>query len=286
MSASLVSVLMTSYNRQAFIAEAIESVLASTYKNFELVICDDNSSDGTADIARLYQSKDKRVRLFTHSDNIGDYPNRNRAASYALGDFIIYSDSDDILYPHAIEVFLACFSKYPEASLAFEDIHDVDGYFPRMLSPVQSYRRHFFGRRLFSRAPGSVMIRSEVFKNLNGFSGKRYIGDFEFWLRSCAICNIVLVPGMLHWVRRHPGQEMNLDILLYRRLILETTYEYLTAGNCPLEAGERRKALALIKKRFNRLLMRRFLNGKVSPGQFFRFMKDTGAMRMPAVTSS
>ena len=58
----LVSVLMTAYNREKYIAEAIESVLASTYKNFELIIVDDCSKDKTVEIARRYAKKDQRIK--------------------------------------------------------------------------------------------------------------------------------------------------------------------------------------------------------------------------------
>src|SRR5260370_37746092 len=92
----LVSVLMTAYNREKYIAQAIESVLASTYTNFELIIVDDRSTDYSVEIARGYERKDKRVRVHVNEKNLGDYPNRNKAASYAVGKYIRYLDSDDV----------------------------------------------------------------------------------------------------------------------------------------------------------------------------------------------
>ncbi|RZK18039.1 MAG: glycosyltransferase family 2 protein, partial [Flavobacterium sp.] len=71
----LVSVLMTTYNREKFITESIESVLFSSYTNFELIIVDDASTDQTAIIAQRYAAKDNRVRLIVNESNIGDYPN-------------------------------------------------------------------------------------------------------------------------------------------------------------------------------------------------------------------
>ena len=79
------SVLMTAYNRELYIAEAIESVLASTYQDFELIIVDDGSKDKTVAIAKKYESKDSRVKVFVNEQNLGDYPNRNKAASFASG---------------------------------------------------------------------------------------------------------------------------------------------------------------------------------------------------------
>ena len=91
----LVSILMTSYNREKYIHEAIESVLASTYKNFELIIVDDGSTDSTLQIAYAYAKKNERIRVYNNEKNLGDYPNRNKAASYASGEYMMFVDSDE-----------------------------------------------------------------------------------------------------------------------------------------------------------------------------------------------
>jgi glycosyltransferase involved in cell wall biosynthesis len=71
-STPLVSVLMTSYNREKYIGEAIESVLESTYNNFELIIVDDCSTDNTVKIAKSFAEKDARVKVFCNDKNPGD----------------------------------------------------------------------------------------------------------------------------------------------------------------------------------------------------------------------
>src|SRR5579862_3435759 len=113
--APLVSVLMTAYNREKYIAEAIESVLASMYKNFELIIVDDCSKDKTVDIARSYELKDSRIHVYVNEENLGDYPNRNRAASYAKGKYIKYVDSDDFLYPFGLWIMVSRMEAHPTA---------------------------------------------------------------------------------------------------------------------------------------------------------------------------
>ncbi len=95
----LVSVLMTSYNREKYIAEAIRSVLASTYTHFELIIVDDHSKDSTVMIARSFADIDNRVRVHVNEKNLGDYPSRKEAASYATGKYLKYVDSDVISIP-------------------------------------------------------------------------------------------------------------------------------------------------------------------------------------------
>ena len=114
-----VSVLMTAYNREKYIAEAIESVLASTYTNYELIIMDDGSSDNTVNIARSFEIKDRRVKVFKNETNLGQFPNRNMAATYAQGTYLKYVDSDDVIYPYTLEMMVNNMEQFPEAALGF-----------------------------------------------------------------------------------------------------------------------------------------------------------------------
>src|SRR5579871_5161667 len=180
----LVSVLMTAYNREGFIAGAIESVLASNYPNFELIIVDDGSKDRTVDIARSYAQKDQRVSVFVNEKNLGDYPNRNKAAEYARGVYIKYLDSDDLLYYYALDVMVNYMERFPEAGFGLSSSAAVDNApFPMCIAPRQIYLEHFGPFAHFDRSPGSAIIRLDAFREVGGFSGKRMIGDYEFWFK-------------------------------------------------------------------------------------------------------
>ena len=85
-----VSVLLTAYNRERYIAESIESVLAQSHADFELIICDDQSSDGTAGIIRDYARRDSRIRFSINERNLGQFENRRHAASLATSPFLKY----------------------------------------------------------------------------------------------------------------------------------------------------------------------------------------------------
>ena len=97
MSAPTISVLMTAYNREEFIAKAIESVLASTFTDFELLIVDDASTDKTVEIAQTCAAKDSRINVVVNKKNLGQFANRNKAASYATGTYLKFVDSDDLV---------------------------------------------------------------------------------------------------------------------------------------------------------------------------------------------
>ena len=122
----LVSVLITSYNREKYLAEAIESVLASSYPDFELIIVDDCSTDNSINIIRHYEAKDNRIMVYINEKNVGQFKNRNIAASYATGVFIKYLDSDDIMFPDCLNVMVEAMEKYPEAGVGTVTIDRFD----------------------------------------------------------------------------------------------------------------------------------------------------------------
>jgi glycosyltransferase involved in cell wall biosynthesis len=150
----LVSVLLTSYNREAFIAESIESVLAQTLTDFELIVSDDQSSDGTVAIANDYARRDSRIRVSVNETNLGDYRNRNKAAALARGQFLKYHDSDDVMYRHCLAVMVEALSEEPRAGFAMSSSRNwPGGPCPMLLTPRLSYEREYLGTGLFQAGP-------------------------------------------------------------------------------------------------------------------------------------
>lgn len=109
----LVSVVIPAYNAEAYIAEAIESVLNQTYPNFELIIIDDKSPDQTLMIAKSYESKDSRVKVIENEKNVGVGGNRNRGIAEAGGEYICWLDSDDISLPDRVEKQVEYLENHP-----------------------------------------------------------------------------------------------------------------------------------------------------------------------------
>ena len=121
----LVSVEMAAYNAEAFIGRAIDSVLAQTYENFEVVIVDDGSTDATADIVASYN--DSRIR-YIRARHKNCAAARNRAIAEAKGEYLLCVDSDDFIEPSYIEKMVAWAEQHP----------GVDYFYPRSLAPVDS----------------------------------------------------------------------------------------------------------------------------------------------------
>ena len=164
----LVSVLMTAYNREQFILESIESVTQSTCKDLELIIVDDGSKDNTVALVEQAMQKDSRIRFFQNEKNLGDYPNRNQAAAYAKGKYMLYVDSDDKIQPDAIEYCLKYFEAFPEADFSVIYPHN-DIQTPLKLDSETAIRKHFFEKSFLNLGPGGVVFKRKFFFDNNAY---------------------------------------------------------------------------------------------------------------------
>ncbi|MBS1596769.1 MAG: glycosyltransferase family 2 protein [Bacteroidetes bacterium] len=245
----LVSILMTVYNREKYIEQAIESVLTSTYSNFELIIVDDCSKDRSFEIATQYARKDQRITVYRNEKNIGDYPNRNKAAGYAKGKYLKYVDADDMLYYYGLEVMVKFTELFPEAGFGLGCYPDEARPFPALISPREIYLESFGKVNHFDRAPGSGLIKREVFNAIGGFSGKRMIGDYEFWFKISRYYSMVKLPLDLYWNRIHEGQESQTDYARknYDKLKKPIMEESLNHPDCPLSKQEIVKVKKIIR---------------------------------------
>jgi glycosyltransferase involved in cell wall biosynthesis len=270
----LVSVLMTSFNREKYIGKAIESVLSSSFEDFELIIVDDCSTDRTVEIARFYEAKDKRIKLFINEENLGDYPNRNKAASYANGRFIKYIDADDMIYPWGLAIIINNFEKFPDAGYCLDSIEqDAHNIFPMLLSPKDAYNREYFRSSIFNKSPTSATIRLEVFNRFGGFSGKRHIGDFELWHKLSLTENVLLLPHGIIWSREHEEQESKANrtdsYVLFKYMLVSK--EFLKKEQNPLELSLKTKAIKRINRSISRSILRSVLiEGSLSKARLKR----------------
>jgi glycosyltransferase involved in cell wall biosynthesis len=203
-----VSVLMTAYNREKYIAEAIESVLASTYTNFELLIVDDGSDDSTVSIASKYASKDSRITVHVNEKNLGDYPNRNKAASYAKGPYLKYVDSDDTLYPDGLRYCVQCMEDHKDAEWAIIYPREIPEEF--LMEPQPAIESHFFREPFLKAGPGQTIIKRDFFNRI-GMYPVNYgpASDMYFNLLAASKGNTLVIKDNFLFYRRHDDQEQS-----------------------------------------------------------------------------
>ena len=255
----LISILMTAYNREKYIAAAIESVIFSTFKNFELIIVDDCSTDSTVEIARKFQMLDSRIKVYVNDLNLGDYPNRNKAAGYARGKYIKYIDADDMIYPWGLEIIARNLILFPNAGYFLDSIEqDHEKIFPFELEPSKAYEREYFNSSIFNKAPTSATIKLDTFKKYNGFSGKQMVGDFEMWHKLSLAENVVLLPHGIVWSRNHEEQESKLtrndSFWLFKYMMI--SFYFLNLKETPLESSKKDVALKKLKRSIARSILK------------------------------
>lgn len=256
----LVSVIITVYNRQELISEAINSVLRSDYQHFELIIVDDFSTDNTVAIAKSLAAQDHRVQVHANKENLGDYPNRNYAASHAQGKYLKYVDSDDCIYPHTLRIMVDAMEKFSTAAFGFCDTKPQEiKRLPRFFTGEQALREHFFNKGLLLAGPSSSIIRRDCFEKIGGFSSARYIGDYQAWLTLCLQFDVVLLPPNLVNIRLHPGQELDVGKLAYYHLNYNLHKSFIKSPEFPFSDKDRKKLLYNYKVLLSRRIYQRLL---------------------------
>ena len=230
-----ISVLMTTYNREKYVGAAIESVLNSSFKDFELVIVDDRSTDKTVDIVREWQAKDDRVKLFINEQNLGDYPNRNQAAAHATGKYLKYVDADDLIYPWGLQILWECMERFPDAGWGLCSLaQDKARPFPFVLETREAYRYHYLGPGLFHKAPLSSIIKKELFDAVGGFEPYSHAGDYAMWQKLSLKSPVVCMNQGVVWYREHDDQSSNTQHL-HKKQYLDIKMKFLANPDNKLE---------------------------------------------------
>ena len=282
-----VSVLMTAYNRAPYIGASIESVLAQTFGDFELLITDNCSTDDTFDIAKRYETLDPRIRVVQNERNLGQFGNRNRAAELARAPLLKYHDSDDLLYPHCLDVMVSMIDAEPTAGFGLSTGNAwPGGPCPMLLTPRMAYQREFFGEGLFQCGPGGSIFRAEAFHSLGGFVDHGAPSDHLFWMRACTKVNVVLMPGDLFWYRMHPGQEFQSHTAqMQNAKMAGLIWEAIGAPDCPLtpeerERAKRNRAYHLAKRTMQdvrrgrwRFAVERLKQSKMTAGDWLKYLR-------------
>ena len=143
---SLVSVIVPTFNRAHCLARAIDSALAQSHGDLEILIIDDGSTDGTQALIRDRYGRDSRVR-YIHQENQGVSAARNTGIRASRGAFVALLDSDDVWRPWKLEIQLACFEFAPQVGMVWSDMEAIDRdgrvTHPRFLRTMYSCWRHY-----------------------------------------------------------------------------------------------------------------------------------------------
>lgn len=202
-----ISVLMALYNADAFVADAIESILAQTVADFELLILDDGSTDRSAEVVATYAEKDARIR-FWGRENRGAPATRNEMAAAARAPYLAVMDADDISLPDRFERQIVFLEAHPEvvavggqSLLSDEDMRPI--HVPRMPTDHDEIDdNHLSG--VVSMAHSGLFMRAEAFHEVGGYDeGAPYSEDLDLWLRLAEIGRLANLPDVVVKYRLH-----------------------------------------------------------------------------------
>lgn len=219
MASPTVSVLIPTYNRAALLGQAIESVLAQTFTDFELVISDNASTDNTQAIVKSYS--DNRIRSFVNPRNIGSSRNMKQCLAFARGEYVTFLPDDDLMMPENLERKVDILRRYPRVGLVHSRFHIVDGEghtvrentnwghgAERDTDAIES--GHAVLKRMLTgfceiNLPTAV-FRKAVYDRLGEWTDTlNHADDFEYWMRIAVFYDVAyLASPLIRW-RWHTG---------------------------------------------------------------------------------
>jgi glycosyltransferase involved in cell wall biosynthesis len=214
MGGPLVSVIVPTFNKRPFIAEALDSVLAQDYEPIEVVVSDNGSTDGTVDVLREYGAREPdRIRLLLSDRNTGIPSNFNRALAAHTGELIAWLDGDDVMLPGKLRAQVDAFERNPDAVAC---CHDADVFESATGASLGRFSDVYNGGRAprdggvellfdptYMMLPSALMRRSSAvpehgFDERLGFAND-WLFDIELFRRG----RCVAIPDMLVRYRRH-----------------------------------------------------------------------------------
>lgn len=203
----LVSVIVPTYNRKNYVQEAIDSILAQSFTDYEIIVVDDGSTDGTGEALAKYGDK---IRYY-YQENRGESAARNKGARLAQGKYLAFLDSDDLWLPDKLSVQIQFLEERPDVGMTFSPalcIYDSQVLHQEPLPSTKDVQSLDFEDIItgWHTCPSGVVIRKAVFDSIGGFDESiRFAEDWDLWLRVALIANISGISRPLAKMRLHSG---------------------------------------------------------------------------------
>jgi len=267
-----ISVVMSVYNGERWLGEAIESVLAQTYRDFEFIIVDDGSTDGTPAILADYAARDERIRIISQ-ENTGVSRAMNRVLPQVRHEWVARFDADDVMHPRRLERQLAFLEAHPDLAVAscFADYIDEEGHkvgvYDNPLTSPETVRRWLEQGRVIHFIQSGAIMRRDVVLEVGGYRPEYSVTeDTDLWNRIAERGYGVLVqPEVLMKVRVHERSLTRSSMLLQAQ-----QFRWLEAGARLRRAGLPEPTFAEFKEQERRRsLLERVNTSRIDYGRMF-----------------
>ncbi len=258
-SQPLFTIATITYNSSQWVRQTIESILASTFTDFELLISDDCSTDNTWEIVKEYS--DIRIHSWRNNTNIGEYPNRNKVLAAANGKYILFVDGDDILYRQTLRNLSEYVFEFPEAASIWgvPSARLWFAFLPYLFTPSITIRLIYETNiPLAEIGFAETIFKIECLKKIGGFSEEYKIGDTWVKKRLAFEYPILFVPmGFMLW--RQSSEQASKKINNIYGGFLENyriDKSLLTINNWPIDSKYQNRIFKDVKSSFLKNLIR------------------------------
>lgn len=185
-----ISVVMSVYNAEKYLREAVDSILAQTNDDFELILINDKSTDSSGDILRQYAQKDSRIVILENEENMGLTKSLNRGLAVAQGEYIARMDADDISVPHRFAKQVQFLDEHPDYSF----VSSIGRYIDENGNPEQLRLFPETNEEIYAMMPkvdavmhpGVMFRREDIAKIGNYCEDFRVVQDYDLWFRGMA----------------------------------------------------------------------------------------------------
>ncbi len=222
-SGPLVSICIPTYNRAGMLQQSLQSALAQTFTDFEVIISDNASQDATESVVRSYS--DPRIRYIRNAKNLGHRANMNQCLALARGKYITILFDDDMMMPENVATKVEILSRTPGLGFVYSKYHLIDG--EGRITEYDTMRGHGRERTEDARetcedilpamfntinAP-TVVFQRACYERLGGFTDKlKLVFDYEYWMRIAVYYPVVfLAQPLIKW-RVHAGTLTNVHV--------------------------------------------------------------------------
>ncbi|WP_018131684.1 glycosyltransferase family 2 protein [Effusibacillus pohliae] len=213
-----ISVVIPTYNRAAYVCQAIDSILNQTYRDFEILVVDDGSTDSTRKQVAAFGDQ---VR-YIHQANRGPSAARNIGILHAKGEYIAFCDSDDRFLPEKLEKQLNYIRNHPNCRFLYSWYYNVDqrGQITKLRKPRACKSREHLQYCLFTRKftirTSTVLVHKRCFKRAGLFNEKYwYSQDWDMWMRLAAYYRGHCLQEPLAEYRQHDDNRSRLSVKIY-----------------------------------------------------------------------
>jgi len=258
-----VSIVIPIYNAEKYVGEAIEGLLNQTYTDFELILVNDCSTDGTLEILKEYQKKDNRIKIIVNEKNLRVSAAANRGIKEARGEYIVKQDSDDWSYPDRIAKQVEYMDAHPEVVLSSGNMEMCDEnmnvknrtHFPTTHAEIMNVLLQFN-----PMVHSAMIYRRETFLDVGGYGGINTSEDYLLTMKMAS-----------------KGQLGNLEDVLVKYRVLNTSLTakdpmdmHLATLYCALDGHLNYKYPISFKTKFTHLA--RLIIAYFVPAPLWRFI--------------